>query len=230
LSSLGVGCAEVRPRVSVIDLSMIASEVLPYVCGIIGRSLLELREHANPGIRYHEPWVIVLEEAHNYVRPKRQIEDRGLAISREAFERIAKEGRKFGLSLIVASQRPSEISPTVLSQCANFVMHRLQNPDDIEHFRSIVPSQSRRLLDQATILGPGEAVVLGSAFYVPARVRVRLPAKRPSSRSSTPYQSWRAESERFNVGSAVANWLGKGEEGAESEAENEETEEDDIPF
>ena len=139
---------------------------------------------ANPGVRFEEPWVIVLEEAHNYVRPRRQIEDRGLTISREAFERIAKEGRKFGLSLIVASQRPSEISGTVLSQCANFVMHRLQNPDDIEHFRSIVPSQSRRLLDQATVLGAGEAIVLGSAFHVPARVRINLPKAPPSSRSS----------------------------------------------
>jgi hypothetical protein len=142
------------------------------------------------------------------VRPRRRAEDRGLAISREAFERIAKEGRKFGLSLIVASQRPSEISPTVLSQCANFVMHRLQNPDDIDHFRSIVPSQSRRLLDQATVLGAGEAIVLGSAFHVPARVRVNLPEARPSSRSSTPHRSWRSPEEEFGLESALKNWLG----------------------
>ena len=168
-----------------------------------------MREHANPGVRFEEPWVIVLEEAHNYVRPRRQIEDRGLAISREAFERIAKEGRKFGLSLIVASQRPSEISPTVLSQCANFIMHRLQNPDDIEHFRSIVPSQSRRLLDQATVLGAGEAIVLGSAFHVPARVHVNLPKARPSSRSSAPHRSWKGGDERFELELALKNWLGE---------------------
>lgn len=134
---------------------------------------------------------------------------RGLTISRESFERIAKEGRKFGLSLIVASQRPSEISGTVLSQCANFVMHRLQNPDDIEHFRSIVPSQSRRLLDQATVLGAGEAIVLGSAFNVPARVRVNLPEAQPSSRSSTPHRSWKTGKERFGLESALKNWLGE---------------------
>jgi hypothetical protein len=209
LSRLGIGCSDAQPKVTVIDFSMIAADVLPYACGIVGRLLLELREHANPGVRFQEPWVIVLEEAHNYVRPRRQIEDRGLAISREAFERIAKEGRKFGLSLIVASQRPSEISPTVLSQCANFIMHRLQNPDDIEHFRSIVPSQSRRLLDQATVLGAGEGIVLGSAFHVPARVRVNLPEARPSSRSSTPHRSWRKGNERFGLESALKNWLGE---------------------
>lgn len=209
LSRLGIGCDDPQPKVTVVDFSMIAADVLPYACGIIGRLLLELREHANPGVRFEEPWVIVLEEAHNYVRPRRQIEDRGLTISREAFERIAKEGRKFGLSLIVASQRPSEISGTVLSQCANFVMHRLQNPDDIEHFRSIVPSQSRRLLDQATVLGAGEAIVLGSAFHVPARVRVKLPGAQPSSRSSTPHKSWQTGEERFNLESALKNWLGE---------------------
>lgn len=209
LSRLGIGCDDPQPKVTVIDFSMIATDVLPYACGIIGRLLLELREHANPGVRFEEPWVIVLEEAHNYVRPRRQIEDRGLTISRESFERIAKEGRKFGLSLIVASQRPSEISGTVLSQCANFVMHRLQNPDDIEHFRSIVPSQSRRLLDQATVLGAGEAIVLGSAFHVPARVRVNLPDTQPSSQSSTPHRSWKTDKEQFELESALKNWLGE---------------------
>jgi DNA helicase HerA-like ATPase len=113
------------------------------------------------------PWVVVLEEAHNYARPARTDEDRGHKLARLAFERIAKEGRKFGLSLIIASQRPSEVSPTIISQCANFVSHRLQNPDDIDHFRRIIPMQARRLLDQVTILASGEAIVFGSPFHVP---------------------------------------------------------------
>ncbi|HSW64467.1 MAG TPA: DUF87 domain-containing protein [Dissulfurispiraceae bacterium] len=111
---LGIGKADV-PSVTVIDCSMLAHEVLPYACGIVGRMLLEVREQMDASKRFEEPWVIVLEEAHNYIRPHRQDEPRGTKVSRETFERIAKEGRKFGLSLIVASQRPSEISPTVLS-------------------------------------------------------------------------------------------------------------------
>lgn len=207
---LGIG--QRTGAVTVIDLSMVAQEVLPYVCGVIGRVLLELREHAATERRFRAPWVIVLEEAHNYVRPRRQDEDNGIAISREAFERIAKEGRKFGLSLMVASQRPSEISPTIISQCANFIMHRLQNPDDIEHFRSIVPSQSRRLLDQVTILAPGEGIVLGSAFNIPARVRVNPPEFYPSSRSPAPFRSWSANGdgrEVFEVGAAIGAWVGE---------------------
>lgn len=135
---LGIG-VDSPSRACVIDCSMISHAVLPYVCGIVGRLLLELRELARPDARFVEPWVLVLEEAHNYVKPRTQEEPRGITVSRETFERIAKEGRKFGLSLIVASQRPRDVSQTILSQCANFVIHRLQNPDDIEHFRRVVP-------------------------------------------------------------------------------------------
>lgn len=202
---LGIGKEQNNP-ITVIDLSMISHEVLPYACGVIGRMLLELREHVTAEERFREPWVVVLEEAHNYVRPSRIDEPRGLKVSRETFERIAKEGRKFGLSLVVASQRPSEISQTVLSQCANFLAHRLQNPDDIEHFKQIVPSQTRRLFDQITILRSGEAIVLGSAFFVPSRVQVQLPEPVPSSRSSTPFRSWGELDEKFDVETALKNW------------------------
>lgn len=206
LERLGIGRHNAAD-VCVIDCSMLSYEVLPYATGVIGRTILELREHVDAEARFHDPWVLVLEEAHNYVRPRRQTEDRGISVSREAFERIAKEGRKFGLSLIVASQRPSEISPTVLSQCANFIMHRLQNPEDIEHFRSIVPSQSRRLLDQVTILGPGEAIVVGSAFHVPSRAKVQKPDPEPFSQSSVPHMAWRPQApEHFALDSALRNW------------------------
>ena len=138
LKQLDIGVDQDKgSEVCVLDFSMLGHDVLPYVCGIIGRLLLDLREHVESKRRFQEPWVVVLEEAHNYIPPRRQDEPRGLAVSRETFERIAKEGRKFGISLIVASQRPSDISATVLSQCANFIMHRLQNPDDIEHFREL---------------------------------------------------------------------------------------------
>ena len=131
-------------KVSVIDLSMLSHEALPYACGVIGRILLEARENLDANQRYKNPWVLVLEEAHNYARPYRKDAEKGQELSRTAFERIAKEGRKFGLSLIVASQRPSEISETIISQCANFISHRLQNPKDIEYFQKIIPMQAKR--------------------------------------------------------------------------------------
>ena len=97
------------PKVSILDLSMLSNEVLPYACSVVGRILLEARECLPATHRYKHPWVLVLEEAHNYARPGRADEDRGHKLARLAYERIAKEGRKFGVSLIIASQRPSEI-------------------------------------------------------------------------------------------------------------------------
>ncbi|MDD3183544.1 MAG: DUF87 domain-containing protein [Alphaproteobacteria bacterium] len=193
-------------RVSVVDLSMLSHETLPYACGVIGRILLEARERLPAGERFHHPRVLVLEEAHNYARPARQDEDRGQELSRIAFERIAKEGRKFGLSLIVASQRPSEISPTIISQCANFLSHRLQNPDDIEHFRRIIPMQARRLLDQVTVLSAGEAIVFGSAFHIPARVQIDIPRPAPWSQTAAPYLEWKTRKVSFPVETVITNW------------------------
>lgn len=194
------------PRVSVIDLSMLSHEVLPYACSVIGRVLLELRENLRAAQRYKHPWVLVLEEAHNYARPPRANEDRGQTLSRLAFERIAKEGRKFGLSLIIASQRPSEISPTIISQCANFISHRLQNPDDIDHFRRIIPMQARRLLDQVTILASGEAIVFGSAFHVPTRVQFDRPNPGPYSQTAAPFHEWSKETTPFPLDQVVTAW------------------------
>ncbi len=156
--------------------------------------------------RYKHPWVLVLEEAHNYARPPRADEQRGQTLSRLAFERIAKEGRKFGLSLVIASQRPSEISQTIISQCANFISHRLQNPDDIDHFKRIIPMQARRLLDQVTILASGEAIVFGSAFHVPTRVQFDRPRPGPYSQTAAPYHEWRTETQPFPVDDVVNAW------------------------
>ena len=204
ISCLGVG-KKGGSRVSVIDLSMLATEVLPFVCAILGRLLLETREMLRPDVRSKYPWVLVLEEAHNYARPPKAIEDRSHSLSRRAFERVAKEGRKFGLSLMVASQRPSEISPTIVSQCANFFSHRLQNPDDIDHFRRIIPKQAQRLLDQVTVLSSGEAIVFGSAVHVPSRVKINLPSKEPWSATAAPFIDW-AQEEAFPIADVIENW------------------------
>ena len=193
------------PKVTVLDLSMLSHEVLPFICSTVGRVLLEAREKLQASHRYSNPWVLVLEEAHNYARPSRQGEDRGQALSRRAFERVAKEGRKFGLSLIVASQRPSEISPTIISQCANFFSHRLQNPDDIDHFKRIIPRQAQRLLDQVTVLASGEAIVFGSAVHVPSRVQIKIPKQQPWSATAAPYADW-VKNEPFPLAGILEAW------------------------
>jgi hypothetical protein len=217
----GLG-AQTGPNVSILDLSMLSNEVLPYACSIVGRILLEARESLPAARRYKHPWVLVLEEAHNYAGPGRADEDRGHKLARLAYERIAKEGRKFGLSLVIASQRPSEVSETIISQCANFISHRLQNPDDIDHFRRIIPMQARRLLDQVTILASGEAIVFGSAFHVPARVQFDRPEPGPYSQTAAPYHEWSKEKNPFPLAEVIAAW-GLEEQGVAQESAPEAT-------
>jgi DNA helicase HerA-like ATPase len=150
---------------------------------------------------------LVLEEAHNYLKPRRDDEVPGTTAAREAFERIAKEGRKFGLSLIIASQRPSDVSATVLSQCANFLVHRIQNPEDLDYFKKILPTGSRDLLDQLPILAPGDAILLGSATNVPARVTIRLPHPEPQSETPKPWKAWQSSSPTFDITASAAQWI-----------------------
>jgi hypothetical protein len=190
----------------IIDCSMLAYDVLPFFCAVFGRLLLELRAHSVAEKRTDQPFVLVLEEAHNYLRPQREGEASGLQLARETFERIAKEGRKFGLSLILASQRPSDISATVLSQCANFIVHRIQNPEDIDYFKKILPSASRDLLDQVPILAPGDSLLLGSAVNVPARVKIRKPAAEPTSKTPEPWRAWQKSAPEFDIEEAIKAW------------------------
>jgi len=105
-----------------------------------------------------------------------------------------------------SSQRPSEISPTIISQCANFISHRLQNPDDIDHFRRIIPLQARRLLDQVTTLASGEAIVFGSAFHVPTRVMFDRPNPGPHSQTAAPYHEWKTETDPFPLAEVIDAW------------------------
>lgn len=193
-------------QVIMVDCSMLAHDVLPFFCAVFGRLLLDLREHAEPMKRTVQPYVLILEEAHNYLKPKKEEESFGLRLARETFERIAKEGRKFGLSLMIASQRPSDVSATVLSQCANFLVHRIQNPEDIDYFKKILPTGSRDLLDQLPILAPGDGLLLGSAVNVPARVKVRKPNPAPSSETPRPWEAWQSSGPRFDIRGAADLW------------------------
>jgi hypothetical protein len=194
-------------RVMIVDCSMLAHDVLPFFCAIVGRVLLELRSHSAPGSRTAQPFVLVLEEAHNYLKPHREEESSGVRLSRASFERIAKEGRKYGLSLVIASQRPSDVSPTVLSQCANFLVHRIQNPDDIDYFKKILPTGSREILEQLPILAPGDGILVGSALNVPTRVRIPLPNPKPDSDTPRPWVAWSAGAPQFDFAGSSESWL-----------------------
>ena len=164
-------------QITILDLSELASEVLENVTALLGRLVLEFMQR-NPE-RGKFPVVLVLEEAHHYIPANARLERQARA--REVFEKIAKEGRKFGLSLVVASQRPSELSRTVLAQCNSFIVHRIQNPDDQEYFKSVISGINRELLDQLPALAQQQAIVLGDCVALPLQVRINTVDPRPRS-------------------------------------------------
>lgn len=199
-------------HVVILDLSLLAAEVLENVTALIGRLILEflqrVGEFGGEEARGSLPVVLVLEEAQNYIGQPRQGEED--SISRLVFERIAREGRKYGLGLVVASQRPSELSKTVLSQCSSFVVHRLQNPEDLRYFKEIVPGIYGPLLDQLPALAPQTALVLGECVRAPALVRIREARPLPRSRDPKFYRYWVGQTEpSVDVEAISARWEGR---------------------
>lgn len=206
--------------VVILDLSLLAAEVLENVTALIGRLILDflqrLGEYGGEQARGSLPVVLVLEEAQNYIQQPRFAEEESIA--RVVFERIAREGRKYGLSLVVASQRPSELSKTVLSQCSSFIVHRLQNPEDLRYFKEIVPGIYGPMLEQIPALAPQTALVLGGCVPAPALVRVREARPVPRSRDPKFYRYWAADSApEADVEGICEQWEGTtkpGDEGA----------------
>lgn len=208
--------------VVILDLSLLATEVLENVTALIGRIILEflqrIGEHSGDEARGSLPVMLVLEEAQNYIRQPRVAGEE--SISRDIFERIAREGRKYGLSLVVASQRPSELSKTVLSQCNSFIVHRLQNPEDLRYFKEIVPGIYGPLLEQIPSLAPQTALVLGECVPAPALVRMRDANPTPRSRDPQFYRYWTADvPEEIDVEAICREWEGAGTTDSSSEDE-----------
>ena len=198
--------------VVILDLSLLAAEVLENVTALIGRLVLEflqrLGEHGGESTRGSLPVILVLEEAQNYIQQRRFAEDESIA--RIVFERIAREGRKFGLSLVVASQRPSELSKTVLAQCSSFIVHRLQNPEDLRYFKEIVPGIYGPMLEQIPALAPQTALVLGECVAAPALARIRDADPVPDSRDPRFYDYWtRSDPPATPVEEVCAEWEGR---------------------
>lgn len=193
----------------ILDLSLLAAEVLENVTALLGRLILEflqrLGEQNGQYKRGSLPVVLVLEEAQNYIQQPKSLEEE--SISRAIFERIAREGRKYGLSLIVCSQRPSELSRTVLSQCSSFIVHRLQNPEDLRYFKEIVPGIYGPLLGQLSSLAPQLALILGECVPAPTLVRVREANPTPKSHNPKFYKYWtQKEAPKINVEDICDKW------------------------
>lgn len=172
-------------QIIILDMNDAADEVVEVVSAVIARMLFDRLRGADP--RNRLPVNLVLEEAHRYVaeKPSQHVID-----ASRIFERVAKEGRKYGAFLMVASQRPSELSKTVLSQCSNFVVHRIQNPDDLAHIRQMTPYISESVLKRLPSLPKQHALIFGNAVNIPTTFKVRDVAPKPKSDDAQIRKLW----------------------------------------
>jgi hypothetical protein len=205
--------------IAVVDLSLIPSEVIHIVVSVLARMIFESLQ------RYRRsnadgsplPTVLVLEEAHTFI--KRSWDDEGNALSamhlcRETFEKIAREGRKFGLGLVLSSQRPSELSPTVLAQCNTFILHRIVNDADQSLVARLVPDNVGALLKELPSLPSRQAILLGWATPIPVLVEISHLAKEHQPRSSDPdfWDVWTRKKQREVDWHTIADaWAGNSE-------------------
>lgn len=196
-----VGLGTQKAAVTVIDLSSVPFDVRPTVAAQIGRLAFEFN-YWNP--QYREfPILLMCEEAHAYI--PRQSESQ-FAGSRKSMERIAKEGRKYGVGLAVVSQRPHEVSETVLAQCGTFICLRITNPNDQGYVRSLVPESEGDLVSVLSGLGRGEALVLGEAVPLPTRLQFDKPNPTPNSDDVDFYKQWKDGPVDLDVDAIVRRW------------------------
>ena len=166
-------------------------EVLSITVSLISRLIFENAYYFKREFQNEEskcPFLIVYEEAHKYV-PK--IQATRFNACRLAIERIAKEGRKYGVTRAIISQRPSEISETIFSQCNNFLAMRLTNPEDQNYVKRLLPDALGPLTESLPILREGEGILLGDSVVMPSLVKVDLPDSSPSSTDIPYLREWK---------------------------------------
>ena len=183
----------------IIDFSEVPSDILPLITGLVARLVFSLQQWMISEKRH--PIALFCDEAHLYIPSSfsDSIEESGL----RNFERIAKEGRKYGLSLVVISQRPADVNKTVLSQCGNFIAMRLSNPDDQAVIKRLFPDNMGGFADSLPVLDVGEAIIVGDACLLPSRVKIALPRVMPKSATVDFWTEWGMRKEGDGIIEAV---------------------------
>jgi uncharacterized protein len=173
--------------VKVIDFSEVPADVLPVVTGVLARTLYDVQFWMREDER--TPVTFVCDEAHLYL-PVAELTGTAEGRALAAFERIAKEGRKYGVSLFVISQRPADVSRTILSQCNNFIAMRLTNDQDQMVVRRLTSESLVGLVDVLPLLDVGEALLLGDAVLLPTRIKMDEPTIKPASATRAFWTEW----------------------------------------
>ncbi len=189
--------------VKIVNFSEVPSDVLPLIVSLVARLAFSIQQWTVSEKRH--PIALMCDEAHLYI-PNRNLADAADDISIHIFERIAKEGRKYGVSLVVISQRPSEVNKTILSQCSNFVSMRLTNADDQAVIKKLLPDSLGGFSDILPTLDTGEALIVGDASLLPSRIRVDKPRNEPNSGTIEFWSEWQDDVKSERLSSAIDNW------------------------
>jgi hypothetical protein len=197
-----LGQLDARKNLTIIDLSGLPFDVVDTTVAVITRALFDFNFWSPPDVRH--PVLLAFEEAHNYL-PRRPLEGRR-TFARDAVEKVAKEGRKYGVSAMIVSQRPSEISETVLSQCNSMILMRMNNPDDQEYAARVVSDQFRSLIDLLPSMKPGEGFIIGDAVLMPMRTLIEMPPKLPQSSNMDFFGLWASGERRCDVDRIIDRW------------------------
>lgn len=168
-----------------IELSSLGNDTLELVTGVLTRMIFDYRKERIGEARRKNPIHLILDEAHRYIR-----KDKEYILKENLFERVAREGRKYACYLLISSQRPSELSPTVLSQCANYIIHRTQNKVDLDYIYSVLPYFTEDYLIKIKQASPGEALVFGACVPMPLQVEVIKADPEPNSKNCIISEEW----------------------------------------
>lgn len=198
-------CKLMQPSVSgshgvkVIDFSEVPSDILPLIVSLIARVVFSVQQWMSEDKR--QPIAIFCDEAHLYIpyNSDKSVDETSLM----TFERISKEGRKYGIGLVVISQRPSEVNHTVLSQSNNFIAMRLTNADDQAVVKRLLPDSLGNYADMLPILDVGEALVVGDASLLPSRIKISVPALKPHSATINFWDEWAHDATAVEIDDAI---------------------------
>ena len=198
-SKLMLPSANGKKGVKIIDFSEVPSDILPLIVSLIARVIFSVQQWTT--VEHRHPIAIFCDEAHLYIpaNTEKSIDDASLV----TFERISKEGRKYGIGLVVISQRPSEVNRTVLSQSNNFIAMRLTNVDDQSVVKRLLPDSLGDYAEMLPILDIGEALVVGDASLLPSRIRIAPPEMKPRIATIDFWDEWSKESTSVDIGSAI---------------------------
>lgn len=181
----GIALDNYTCQLIIIDSSEVGTDVLELMTSVVSRMIFDYRKKRQKDDRRKQPIHLILDEAHRYIK-----KDAEYILKENIFERIAREGRKFALYLLISSQRPSELSSTVLSQCGNYIIHRIQNEVDMKYIYSVLPYYSDDYTTKIKQSVPGESLIFGNCVPMPLQVKIHKANPDPNSENCDISKEW----------------------------------------